>query len=87
MSSPALDLADNWHFTELWIDPTASPPYTLILLSDEAGNTHIYDPAHSYRTIFSSPTYQEAKLWLLEDEYERVNGRFGTIAQSQPLAA
>lgn len=87
MSSPAPDLANNWHFTELWIDPTASPPYTLILLSDETGNTRIYDPAHNYKTIFFSPTYQEAKLWLLEDEYECVNGRFETIGPLQPLAA
>jgi hypothetical protein len=77
MSSPAADLADNWAFTELWIDPTASPPYTLILLTDAAGNSSIYDPAKNYQIIFSG-TYQDTKLWLLEDEYERVNGRFET---------
>lgn len=70
------DLTDNWDFTELWIDPTASPPYTLILLSDRAGNTCIFDPAKNYEVIFSSSTYDEARLWLLEDEFERVNGRF-----------
>ena len=32
MLSPAQDLANNWQFTELWIDPTAIPPYVLILL-------------------------------------------------------
>ena len=80
MSSLALELvnklADSWEFTELWIDPTASPPYTMILLSDRTGNTGIYDPAQNYQVVFSSVTYEDARLWLLEDEYERVNGRF-----------
>lgn len=76
MSSPEPNLADNWEFTELWIDPTASPPYVLILLSNELGETKIYDPAEKYQAIFSSSTYKEAQLWLLEDEYERAEQRF-----------
>jgi len=75
MSSPELNLADNWNFTELWIDPTASPPYVLILLGHDSGATQIYDPAEQYQVIFSGSTYEEAKLWLLEDEYERVEQR------------
>ncbi|MBD2777135.1 hypothetical protein [Iningainema tapete] len=75
MSSPAQNLADNWEFTELWVDPTASPPYVLILLSDADGRICIYDPTQNYQVVFSSDTYEEAKLWLLEDEYERVEGR------------
>jgi hypothetical protein len=86
MSYPAPDLADNWQFTELWIDPTASPPYTLILLSDPSGNSAIYDPAQNYQPIFTTTSYQEAKLWLLEDEYERVNGRFEPSPQLQTAA-
>ncbi len=75
MLSPAKDLADNWEFTELWVDPTASPPYVLILLSDKSGISCVYDPAENYQVVFSSSTYEEAKLWLLEDEYERVESR------------
>jgi hypothetical protein len=75
MLSHAQNLADNWEFTELWIDPTASPPYVLILLSDSSGNSCIYDPNQNYQLAFKSNTYEEAKLWLLEDEYERVEGR------------
>ena len=71
----AQDLADNWEFTELWIDPTASPPYDLILLSDGSGKSCVYDPSQNYQLAFKSDTYEEAKLWLLEDEYERVEGR------------
>jgi hypothetical protein len=74
MLSPAQTLADNWSVTELWVDPTASPPYVLILLADDRGNSCIYDPAKNYEAVFSS-TYQEARLWLLEDEYERVEGQ------------
>lgn len=75
MLSPAQDLANNWQFTELWIDPTAIPPYVLILLGDGEGNCCIYDPTESYKIVFASSTYEEAKLWLLEDEYERIEGR------------
>ncbi len=28
------------------------------------------------RTIFSSDTYKESQMWVLEDEYKRVTGRF-----------
>jgi hypothetical protein len=75
MSSLAPNLADNWAVTELWVDPTASPPYVLILLSDAQGMCCIYDPTENYQVVFSSDSYEEAKLWLLEDEYERVEGR------------
>lgn len=75
MSSPAQSLADNWEFTELWVDPTASPPYVLILLGDNSGFFCVYDPSQSYQLVFKSDTYEDAKLWLLEDEYERVEGR------------
>jgi hypothetical protein len=75
MSSPEPNLADNWEFTELWVDPTASPPYVLILLGDNSGNSCIYDPAQNYQIVFASSSYEEAKLWLLEDEYERVERR------------
>ena len=76
MSYPEPNPADDWEFTELWIDPTASPPHTLVLLSDRAGNSTVYDPAQNYQVVFSRSTYEKARLWLLEDEYERVNGRF-----------
>jgi hypothetical protein len=64
---PALDPAkSDWDFVEVWIDPMLSPPYILLLL---------YDPAENYKVVFSSATYDEAQIWLLEDEYEPVEGR------------
>ncbi|NEO57281.1 MAG: hypothetical protein F6K54_31960 [Okeania sp. SIO3B5] len=74
--SPEPDLVkDNWELTEVWIDPTLSPPYILLLLSATDGRCRIYDPAEGYRTIFESDNYDDAQFWLLEDEYEPLEGR------------
>jgi hypothetical protein len=37
---------------------------------------NVYDPAQDYEIIFSTDNYESAKLWLLEDEYEPIQGRF-----------
>jgi hypothetical protein len=75
-SSPALDPArDEWNFVEVWIDPMLSPPYILLLLGDSAGSCRVYESAENYQVVFSSATYDEAQIWLLEDEYEPVEGR------------
>lgn len=76
MSSPALDPAKtDWDFVEVWIDSLLSPPYVLLLLGDAAGHYRVHDPAENYKVVFSSATYDEAQTWLLEDEYEPVEGR------------
>ena len=75
-SSRALDPAKSeWNFVEVWIDPMLSPPYILLLLGAPTGSCRVYDPAESYKVVFSSATYDEAQTWLLEDEYEPVAGR------------
>lgn len=75
-SFPGLDLVrDNWHFAEVWLDPMLSPPYVLLLLGNQAGQWCVYDPAEGYKVIFTSSTYEEAQNWLLEDEYEPIEGR------------
>ncbi|MBC6420113.1 MAG: hypothetical protein GDA38_00040 [Hormoscilla sp. SP12CHS1] len=76
MLSPAPDLANNWNFTDLWVDPTSVPPYVLMLLGDDESNFCIFYPTEGYKIVFTSSSYQEVKMWLLEDEYERVEGRF-----------
>lgn len=74
--SPIQDLVkNNWEFVEVWIDTTLTPPYLLLLLGDSNGNCDVYDPLQEYKAVFSNATYQEAELWLLEDEYEPVEGR------------
>ena len=65
----------DWDFLEVWVDPFLSPPYILLLLGDEAGPCRIYSPAENHKLIFSSATYPEAEIWLLEDEYEPLQGR------------
>ena len=75
MPFPVPDLANNWQFTELWVDPTSIPPYVLMLLGDDQDNFCIFDPAEGYKVVFACSSYEEAKMWLLEDEYERVEGR------------
>jgi hypothetical protein len=75
-SFPALDPAkSNWNFAEVWIDPMLSPPYVLLLLGDSSGSCCVYDPAEGYKVVFTSASYDEAQTWLLEDEYEPIEGR------------
>jgi hypothetical protein len=52
-----------------------SPPYILLLVGDPSGRCLVHDPAEDYKVVFSSATYDEAQTWLLEDEYEPVEGR------------
>ena len=65
----------SFKMAEVWIDPMLSPPYILLLLCDSEGNCRIYDPKQGDKVVFSSNNYEAAKLWLLEDEYEPVEGR------------
>jgi hypothetical protein len=75
-SSRALDPArSEWNFIEVWVDPMLSPPYLLLLLGDPTGSCWVCDPSDGYKVVFSSSTYHEAQTWLLEDEYEPVEGR------------
>ncbi|MEA5418983.1 hypothetical protein VB712_07060 [Spirulina sp. CCNP1310] len=61
----------------------------MLLLGDEAGNCYIFDPADGYSLIKHCGDYQQAQLWLLEDEYEPIEGRLlgaeihGTILHPQ----
>jgi hypothetical protein len=78
-SFPVPDLLkSDWEFSEVWIDPTLSPPYVLLLLGNREGHCCIYDPVQGYKTVFIGSTYKEAELWLLEDEYEPVEGRLSS---------
>ena len=75
ISSPRLDpVKSEWHFVEVWIDPMPSPLCILLLLGDPEGSCRVHDPAKNYKVVFSSATYDEAQIWLLEDEYEPVAG-------------
>ena len=68
--------SDNWDFTELWIDATAFPLKVLILVSQPEEISCIYDPSRNYQILFLSFTYEEAKLWLQNNQYKPVEQRF-----------
>lgn len=78
--SPAANLADNnWNFAEVWIDPLLSPPYILLLLAESSGNYRVYDPSEGYQVVFTGASYEETENWLLEDEFEPVEGRLSPV--------
>jgi hypothetical protein len=79
MLSPVLDPAkDNWSFLEVWVDPMQSPPYLLMLTEDTNGVCQIFDPVENYKVVLTSHSYEEAKLWLLEDEFEPIKGKLSS---------
>lgn len=78
MLSPELALAEQaktWKFVELWVDAIVFPPKILMLVSDQDGTCRIFNPALAYKLMIVHPSYEAAQEWLLEDEYERVNGK------------
>lgn len=76
MLSPALDqVKDGGNFLEVWIDPMQSPPYLLMLMGDRMGVCRVCDPVENHKVVLTSQSYEEAQFWLLEDEFEPINGR------------
>ena len=78
MLSPAQNLVEqinDWEFIELWVDPIVFPPRILMLVGDKNSKCGIYDPSANNKLLFLSSSYDQAHSWLLEDEYERVDGR------------
>ena len=74
--APALvEQAKTWKFLELWVDPIIFPPKVLMLVGDRDGTCRILNPASDYKLVSNHSSYQNAQEWLLEDEYERVNGQ------------
>jgi hypothetical protein len=52
-----------------------SLPYLLLLLGDESSRCNILDPVDRYKTVKNYDSHDQARLWLLEDEYEPLEGR------------
>lgn len=78
MLSPAQSLGaqiNDWEFIELWVDPIVFPPRILMLVGGKNSKCGIYEPSLNYKLLFLSSSYDEAHSWLLEDEYEQVDGR------------
>jgi len=78
MLSPAQNLIEqvnDWDFIELWVDLIVFPPRILMLVGGKNSKCGIYEPSVNYKLLFLGASYDEAHSWLLEDEYERVDGR------------
>ncbi|TWT35816.1 hypothetical protein KOR34_07100 [Posidoniimonas corsicana] len=62
---------NDWY--EVWADGGLYPPYLLLL--QKIGNTYdVVDPQEGGNIVFHAEDYESAKQWLLEDEYEKLNG-------------
>lgn len=65
----------DWY--EVWTDEATDIPYVLLLLHDPGRPDCmvIVDPKEGDKVVFTASTYEEAKLWLLEDEFTLADGR------------
>jgi hypothetical protein len=63
------------YWYEVWVDDGLEVPYALIVLQDQTGQIVVLDPKEDYKPIFKAADYEAVKMWLLEDEYTRVDGR------------
>jgi hypothetical protein len=64
----------QWY--EIWGDCGLSPPY-LLLLHATPDAYEVIDPQDGGKSVFQAEDYDSARLWLLEDEYERLSERVG----------
>jgi hypothetical protein len=65
----------DWY--EVWVSDTTDIPYVLLLLHDpdRSNAMIIVDPKEDNKIVHTTSTYEEAKLWLLEDEFTLADGR------------
>ncbi len=66
--------AKTWKFLELWVDPVLFPPKILMMVGDQDGSCRIFNPGADYKLVVAHSNYEAAQEWLLEDDYERVQG-------------
>lgn len=68
-------MSEDWY--EVWGDNTLFPPYILILCPnrDNPMEFLIFDPKDDNRIVFRTTSYEEATLYLSEDEFLFVDGR------------
>ena len=68
-------MSQQWY--EVWADESLATPYILLVMPDErmAGGVIVLDPREGLKVVHAAPSYENAKDWLLEDEYTRVEGR------------
>ena len=50
------------------------PPKILMVVGDRDGTCRIFNPSSDYKLVMHQ-NYQTAQEWLVENEYERVEGK------------
>jgi hypothetical protein len=60
---------------EVWADEGSGIPYLLLLRLADVG-FEVLDPAQGNRRTYQSSTYEDARNWLLEDEYVLVGRKY-----------
>jgi hypothetical protein len=64
----------NSYWYEVWADEGQVVPYILLLRPSSKG-FEVLDPREGNKQVFESESYEEAKMWLLEDEFVIVGRR------------
>jgi len=67
-----MKMAFTW--VEVWID-SASLEYVLILRQSQTVSIELFDPVQ-HTVVKTFDTYDNACLWLNEDEYDLIQGRY-----------
>lgn len=67
-------MSETWY--EIWADEGLEVPYLLLVLPENSGEgVVVLDPNERGQVVHRAKDYEEARLWLLEDEYRLVAGR------------
>jgi hypothetical protein len=66
---------DSWF--EVWVDKGLAPPYLLLVVPTVGSPVacRIIDPQESAKIVYDAQSYDAARLWLLDDEYEQIGER------------
>jgi len=67
----------NLDWYEVWADESSDIPYLLLLCPNKHNPNEllIIDPKENNSVIQTMASYNEAALWLAEDEYTIIKGR------------
>ena len=68
-------IAMNYDWYETWVDESPDTPYVLFPDPQRQGGILIVDPREANKVVFQAADYESGKLWLLEDEFTRIEGR------------
>jgi hypothetical protein len=62
-------MSAGWY--EVWADEGHEVPYLMLLRPLESG-FEILDPQERNKRVHEAPSYEDARMWLLDDEFVRV---------------